>query len=300
VTSVNTKSRRPSPCLVRLASPPPLAGTGAFESPHSDGISSQSASASPPNLSQAPRAEATPRPSALTLDPLLGYALLTMAESAPTPSTPPDWPTEFASVITCTRCTTVDSSKLLRDNGEHIPQPGYIGARYASTRVLLVGQNPGVNTVGLAAPDRVYTAALRTLGRTPNDSTFKALCNVMDAFVPSWPVHGRYFPLAECGLTLQDIAYCNAVRCRTVSNTTPSNRLATNCVTAHFQHWLILLEPCVVVFIGKWAHDQCRAITESMGIPSAYMNRQRSLSGAERIQNREEVVRVVRSTRSSR
>jgi hypothetical protein len=124
----------------------------------------------------------------------------------------------------------------------------------------------------------------------------------MRCYLPQWtssslpgPLHGRYFPLAECSVALADIAYCNAVRCRTVGNAKPSRRLAEYCVTTHFRRWLKLLEPRAVVFIGKWAHDKCHALTDELGIQSDYMNRQRSLSSTEREQNRRAVVFMVKA-----
>ena len=204
------------------------------------------------------------------------------------------WPTEFAKVIACNACTAGECRKLLRDDAENIPQPGYIGKNYAEHRVLLVGQNPSVSTGTRVASDRVYTAALRELAQNPTAGKYQALSTIMNGFVPTWPVHGNYFPLAECGLTLQDIAYFNAVRCRTIENTPPSPRQAQKCVGTYFRRWVDLLEPRVVVFIGKWAHEQCRSITDELKIPSAFMNRQRSLSGFERTKNRREVVTLVK------
>lgn len=206
------------------------------------------------------------------------------------------WPLEFAKIISCTKCNAATCPKLLRDEQENVPQPGYIGHRYPTTKLLLVGQNPGVDTIGLGARDRVYTAALREVARSPSAATYQSLTSVLDDFVPSWPVHGNYFPLRECGLTLQDIAYCNAVRCRTVGNATPSARQTENCINTHFQHWLEVLKPRVVIFIGKWASDRCRLITEGLKIPSTFMNRQRSLSGFARVRNRQEVVAMVKGT----
>jgi hypothetical protein len=63
----------------------------------------------------------------------------------------------------------------------------------------------------------------------------------------------------------------------------------------HLVRWLDLLEPAVVVFIGKWAHDQGRPRVESRGIPVTFMNRQRSLSTEDRLRNRKAVVELVRS-----
>ena len=56
-----------------------------------------------------------------------------------------DWVTEFAQVISCTRCDKITCKKILRDSEENVPQPSFIGARFAEKRILLAGQNPGVS-----------------------------------------------------------------------------------------------------------------------------------------------------------
>lgn len=119
------------------------------------------------------------------------------------------------------------------------------------------------------------------------------LGRVLLEFVPDWPVSGNYFPLAECGLHLNDIAYFNVVRCRTVNNSVPSANLVRNCLE-HFDRWLDLLQPRVVVFIGKWAHDIAAEKAIRRGIPVTFMNRMRSLSAGERNANRQSVVDLVR------
>jgi hypothetical protein len=159
---------------------------------------------------------------------------------------------------------------------------------------LLIVQNPGVDTVGLAARDRVYTAALWQLAENPSAAAYVSLCTIMEDHVPSWPVHGSYFPLRECRITLQDIAYCNAVRCRTIRNSPPSTRQTNNCISTHVRRWLDILKTRAGVFIDKWASDQCRTVTDELSIPWAFMNRQRSLSGFERYRNRQEVVARVK------
>jgi uracil-DNA glycosylase len=200
---------------------------------------------------------------------------------------------EFARVIACTRCTCSTDRNLLRDESENVPQPGYIGENYKNTRVLLVGQNPGTPK-SLAAKDLSYTAALRSLRDAPTSESYEHLEAVLASFIPQWPVHGNYFPLRECGLTLNDIAYCNAVRCRTRDDRAPNKLLTSTCISHHFIRWLELLQPRVVVFIGKWAAQQGGAYVAAAGIPYAYMNRQRSLSSNERTENRESVVQLVR------
>ena len=120
-----------------------------------------------------------------------------------------------------------------------------------------------------------------------------ALGRVLLEFVPDWPVSGNYFPLAESGLRLTDIAYFNVVRCRTVNNSAPSTNLTRNCLE-HFDRWLDLLQPRVVVFIGKWAYDIASESAIRRDIPVTFMNRMRSLSADARNANRQSVVDLVK------
>lgn len=204
-----------------------------------------------------------------------------------------DWPAAFAGIIGCERCTLVHDRNLLRDAYENVPQPGWVGAAYATKRVLLIGQNPGTPKT-LADADRPYTAALRALRDEPSRSEYEQLRAVLRDFIPTWPVHGSYFPLAECGLRLDEIAYFNLVRCRTMHDRAPNARLVEAC-SSHLRQWLVQLAPRVVVFIGKWAWERGRPAVEAAGIPCAYMNRQRSLASEARAANRQEVIRLVTS-----
>jgi hypothetical protein len=167
-----------------------------------------------------------------------------------------DLPDAFARVVNCSRCTTEDCPTLLRDSHENVPQPGYVGARCEESRILLAGQNPGKCPHRFVKRDAEYTKALRDLAATPNESVFLALSAVLERFVPEWPIHGSYFPLRECGLKLDQIAYCNVVRCRTRRNAAPGPRVVRACIETHFGPWLDLLAPRAVVFVLKWAHDR--------------------------------------------
>ncbi|RPJ48309.1 MAG: hypothetical protein EHM16_03080 [Betaproteobacteria bacterium] len=200
---------------------------------------------------------------------------------------------EFARVISCKLCTKATDSNPLRDDGENVPQPGYIGSKYRNVRVLLVGQNPGTPK-SLSAQDLPYTAALRALRDEPTTQRYKELRTVLRTFIPQWPVQNNHFPLIESGLTLDDIAYCNIVRCRTTGDGTPRELLSKQCLNEHFVRWLNLLNPKVVVFIGKWAWRQGSSAVGAKGIPCAFINRQRSLSTTERVENRAQVVALVR------
>jgi hypothetical protein len=204
---------------------------------------------------------------------------------------------EFARVIACESCTNRQFPKLQRDLLENVPQPGYIGARYPETGIMLAGQNPGVCPERFARADARYTAALRELRDQPCAENFHELRLILNDFVPTWPLHGSYFPLTECNLELDQIAYCNVVRCRTRENSTPDEQLAKKCIETHFEHWLDLLNPKVVVFLGKWAHDKAMSVVVKRGIPTGFMNRWRSLSSSLRAANRREIVELVSRVR---
>ena len=126
----------------------------------------------------------------------------------------------------------------------------------------------------LAVPDRPYTVALRALRDEPTPQRHKELNAVLRGFIPQWHVHGNYFPLADSGLTLEDIAYCNIVRCRTSYDNKPGKLLTSQCIDEHFVRWLDLLHPKVIVFVGKWAWRQGKSAVDTKGIPCAFMNRQ--------------------------
>jgi len=203
------------------------------------------------------------------------------------------WSAEFSRVISCERCDAATCKKLLRDVKENVPQPGFIGARYWEHRIVLVGQNPGITRAPTASDDRRYTEALRRVRDEPSEATWESLRAITREFIPRWPVHGNHFPLKESGLTLDQIAYFNIVRCRTIENAPPSARMVELC-RDHLDRWLDLLRPRGVIFIGKWASVRGEPSVKAHGALSAFMNRERSLSSADRMENRRSVVEFVR------
>jgi len=156
---------------------------------------------------------------------------------------------EFSKIMKCSKCSTLTSRKLIRDQFENIPQPGFVGKNYNNKKVVLVGQNPGVCPPAYAKADAIYTASLRAVRDNPKDETMDNLYPILLNSVSSWKVQ-EYFPLNESGLSLQDIAYFNVVRCRTQSNSAPGKNVVGNCLL-HFENWISFFSPAVVVFIGK-------------------------------------------------
>lgn len=204
---------------------------------------------------------------------------------------------EYRRVIACAECARCGecAGRVLRDDLFDLPQPGYVGAAYDSSRVLLLGQNPGVSPDRYREQDRRYADALVRLREAPGEVALARLQALLEAMIPSWPVAGRHFPLAECGLGLRQIAHFNVVRCRTPDNAPPCPAVTARCVGLHFARWLELLAPRVVVCIGKRAHDQAGHLLAARGIPHAFVSRRRDLPAAERAANRAAVVALVRS-----
>lgn len=202
-----------------------------------------------------------------------------------------NWPVEFSEIISCDRCVKLIFRNILRDGIKNVPQSGFIGKRYHEKKILLVRQNPGVSNCNLAVKDRVYTAALRRVHDDMSDESFTHLLEVLENFIPSWPVHGNYLPLQEPGLALDQIAYFNLVRCRTEKNSPPSMPMASECANKHFTRWLDSLIASAMVFMGKWACDR----GNDRGIPNNFMNRHRSRLTSERVENRLEMVSLIQS-----
>jgi hypothetical protein len=182
---------------------------------------------------------------------------------------------------------------MLRDVHDNVPQPGYVGKKYISKRVLLVGQNPGVGNSASEARSQAYLQTLREIRDTPSLKVFSELQEILANLIPTWPVHGNYFPLEQAGLKLDEIAHINLVRCRTCSNGKPTTGMISNC-SVHFDKWVKELNPKVVIFVGKWASDNGWQLVNKYNIPNMFVNRMRSLSGAARQQNLNDVARFVR------
>jgi uracil-DNA glycosylase len=203
------------------------------------------------------------------------------------------WPKLFSEVVGCGLCDKAIEKCMLRDVQDNVPQPGYVGKKYLNKRVLLVGQNPGVGNSVSEARSRAYLQKLREIRDTPNLNVFSELQEILANLIPTWPVHGNYFPLEEAGLKLDEIAHINLVRCRTCYNGKSTVGMINNC-SMHFEKWIKQLNPKVIVFVGKWASDNSKHLVNNHNIPNTFVNRNRSLSGAARQQNLNDVARFVR------
>jgi len=200
----------------------------------------------------------------------------------------------FSNVINCERCSLLTASKLVRDKSENVPQPGFIGKNYEKKRVLLIGRNPGACPPSMKTRDLVYMQALLNLGSQQTVHTYDTLYYTLLNYMPDWRICRDYFQLDECGLYLEDIAFFNVVRCRTDKNETPSKSLTQNCMNEYLVSFIDIIEPKVIVCIGKWAFDQLNPLIGDRNINTTYINGDRSLNSDERKYNRKAVVDIVR------
>lgn len=208
-------------------------------------------------------------------------------------------------MVSCVRCTTHTCKNLLRDDSENVPQPGFVGKDYNHKRLMLVGQNPAITKSRQALEaDMPYTQAMRRLRDDPSEANLAALLDIARGFMPSWRIHQDYFPLAECRVSLDDLAYINVVRCRTarfnhkkqkMEDTPPNRRVAEECVATHFTRWVKLLRPRAIIFLGKYAWDYGREVASAMSIPADYLDRERSRPTHLRNDDRARVAALVRN-----
>lgn len=183
----------------------------------------------------------------------------------------------FSNVVGCERCSLND---VHRDTFFNLPQPGFIGKNYAKHRLVLIGQNPGASPERFADKDKLYADLLLKLRKEQSSAAYSTLYAFLLDFMEKWQVT-KYFPIDECNLGLEDIAYFNLVRCRTRNNAAPSRNVTQSCMQ-HSLNWIEMLSPRVVVCIGKHSYDRISYELEKRGIPCCFTNRIRSLDNSAR------------------
>jgi len=192
-------------------------------------------------------------------------------------------------VINCNACSGCGKSAILRDETFNVPQPGFVGSAYTEKRVMFIGQNPGVSPERSRTDDTRLAELLLELAKDPGTEPYAELRAFLADFMDKWAITQRYLPLRSFGLSLDEIAYLNVVRCRTRQNIAIPKAMTARCAQLHLERWLDTLQPKVVVFLGKWAHDAAGHLVSERGISYGYINRDRSLSGAARAKNMAEI-----------
>ena len=137
-----------------------------------------------------------------------------------------------------------------------LPQFGYVGSRYESRRVLLIGINPGNgHREKRSSGDRTAMPALLefVMQRTP--ASFHAAQQAYREVCQGWAVWGRQCDelLSAGGLGMEDIAFTNGLPWRTASQSAFSKGIARKAAQLYVAPIVRELQPKVIVAVGKKA-----------------------------------------------
>jgi hypothetical protein len=147
-------------------------------------------------------------------------------------------------------------SPLLRKD-DLTPQFGYVGHGYTSTRVLLLGINPGNGreTISRTATDERMMPTLIHFAQDPSPENFKSAQQAYQAECSTWHIWRRHCAeITGAGrLSLDDIAYSNALPWRTGSESNFGDSVAAKAATLYTHPLIDELRPSVVICLGKRA-----------------------------------------------
>jgi hypothetical protein len=155
----------------------------------------------------------------------------------------------------------IDRSPLLRQD-DRTPQFGYVGGGYTATRVLLLGINPGNgrDTITRTATDERMMPTLIQFARDPSPDNFTSAQRAYQAECSTWHIWRRHCAeITGAGkLSLDDIAYSNALPWRTGSESNFDDEVATRAASLYAHPLIDELNPSVVICLGKRAAEIVR------------------------------------------
>lgn len=152
-------------------------------------------------------------------------------------------------------------SALLRQD-DLTPQFGFVGKAYMSTRVLLLGINPGNGreTITRTTTDERMMPALIRFAQDPSPANFTAAQGAYQAECATWHIWRRHCAeITGAGkLSLDDIAYSNSLPWRTGSESNFDESVAERAAALYAHPLIDELEPSVVICLGKRAAEIVR------------------------------------------
>jgi hypothetical protein len=152
-------------------------------------------------------------------------------------------------------------SALLRQD-DLTPQFGYVGRGYPSTRVLLLGINPGNGreTVTRTATDERMMPMFIQFARDPSPETFTSAQRAYQGECSTWHIWRRHCAeITGAGkLSLDEIAYSNTLPWRTGSESSFDDAVAEPAAKLYAHPLIDELEPSVVICLGKRAAEIVR------------------------------------------
>ncbi len=135
------------------------------------------------------------------------------------------------------------------------PQFGYVGERYAKTRVLVLGINPGNGPFDdVRTPeDEMMMPAQRRFAAQPSPRIFEAATTEYKTQCQHWHVWTRHCAeIVGAGkLGLEDIAYSNRLPWRTASQSKFSDFVAEKTIQLYVLPLIEELKPKLIIALGK-------------------------------------------------
>lgn len=175
---------------------------------------------------------------------------------------------KFSEVIKCNKCRKDGIEHVLCDDDRNIPQPGFIGKRFADYRIVLIERNPGTDPD--LAHDEIenkFNDALHKLGSFPSQQVlfsqgiYKAYERyLLEAKGDTSRIVSEIFE--KTNVELSQIAHFNLVRCRTEINVenekkeqyAPNIEMRKRCRN-YFCECLKILDPYLVIFLSKGVYN---------------------------------------------
>jgi hypothetical protein len=155
-------------------------------------------------------------------------------------------------------------SAIDRSHGhDRLPQPGFVGSRYKPQGTLILGQNPGNDAIGKGestADLHQYEILRRLRDAVDTEAAVAASQALMAALgltvMPTWLIVQNVVRplLAALHLVLDDIAYINLVKFRTLDSSFPSRIYDRSWAETSKQ--ICLLEPSVIIALGIGTYDE--------------------------------------------
>jgi hypothetical protein len=135
------------------------------------------------------------------------------------------------------------------------PQFVYVGAQYSSTRILLIGINPGNGPRNdIRTPDdaRMMPAILR-FAQNPTEQNFVEASRAYMSECQRWPVWKRHCAevIGAGKLSFDEIAYSNCLPWRTASKSGFSDDVARKAAELYVRPLIEELNPILIVAMGK-------------------------------------------------
>lgn len=148
-----------------------------------------------------------------------------------------------------------DRRSMLLRGDDMAPQFGYVGARYPSTRILLMGTNPGNggNNDRRIAEDERMMPSVRRFAESPTEENFVAAARACKSEVERWRIWKVHCAevIGAGKLTLDEIAYSNCLPWRTASKSAFSDDVARKAAELYARPLIEELQPCLIVAMGK-------------------------------------------------